>query len=105
MASTQRYVQWVKAKKCWRFRRRVPDEIRHLIGKREWVDTLPARKRAEAERLAIPLIAETNRIIQLAEAGNWPPVDDDEIEALAHGWWAWFMGEPVKRWVARCGGN
>jgi integrase len=105
MAAVQHYVQWIEAKKCWRFRRRVPDEIRDLIGQREWVGTLAARTRTEAQRLAIPHIAETNRIIELARAGNWPPVDDDEIEILARGWWKWFEGEPVKRWIARCGGR
>jgi len=53
----------------------------------------------------MPLIVETNRIIQLAEAGNWPPINDDEIDLVARGWWDWFVGAPVERWVSRCGGN
>jgi len=105
MASAQRYVQWVESKRCWRFRRRVPGHLRDLIGQTEWIAILPARNRIEAERLAIPHIDETNRIIQLAERGNWPPIGDDEIEALAIGWWEWFEGEPIKRWLDRCGGN
>lgn len=105
MASAQRYVQWVESKRCWRFRRRVPGHLRDLIGQTEWIAMLPARNRIEAERLAIPHIDETNRIIQLAEKGNWPPIGDDEIEVLAIGWWEWFEGEPIKRWLDRCGGN
>jgi hypothetical protein len=62
MASGQRYVQWLKSKRCWRFRRRVPGHLRELIGKTEWIEILPARDRTEAERLAIPYIDETNRI-------------------------------------------
>jgi integrase len=105
MTSTQRYVQWLESKKCWRFRRRIPGHLRDLIGQTEWIETLPARNRTEAERLAIPHIDETNRIIRLAERGNWPPIGDTDIEALALGWWDWFQGEPIKRWVDRCGGN
>ncbi len=105
MASEQPYVQWHKTKRCWRFRRRIPDQLRDLIGQSEWVETLPARNRAEADRLAIPHIEETNRVIQLAQRGNWPPIGDDEIEALALGWWEWFQGEPIKRWIDRCGGS
>ena len=78
---------------AWRFRRRVPDNLRQIVGKREWTDTLPARNRAEAERLAIPLIDQTNRIIQLASAGNWPPVADDTIDVLSFGWWRLFQLE------------
>ena len=89
----QTYVQWFEPTKAWRFRRRVPDHLRQIIGKREWTETLPARNRAEAERLAIPLIDETNRIIQLASAGNWPPVADDIIDALSFGWWRLFQLE------------
>jgi hypothetical protein len=61
-----------------------------VIGKREWRQTLKARSRAEAEREAIPLLDETNRTIDLALAGNWPPISDEEIEAVAVGWWIEF---------------
>jgi hypothetical protein len=105
MASAQRYVQWVESKRCWRFRRRVLAHLRDLIGQTEWIAILPARNRTEAERLAISHIDDTNRIIQLAEKGNWPPVGDDEIEVLAIAWWEWFEGQPIKRWLDRCGGN
>ena len=61
-----------------------------VIGKREWRQTLKARSRADAEREAIPLLDETNRTIDLALAGNWPPISDEEIEAVAVGWWIEF---------------
>lgn len=38
-----------------------------------------------------PLIDETDRIIALAEAGNWPPIEDDDIEAIAEAWWRVFQ--------------
>jgi hypothetical protein len=90
MASGQRYVQWLKSKRCWRFPRRVPGRLRNPIGQTEWIEILPALNRSEADRLAIPHIDETNRIIQLAKRGNWPPISDDEVEVLANGWWEWF---------------
>jgi hypothetical protein len=61
-----------------------------VIGKREWRQTLKAYSRADAEREALPLLDETNRTIDLALAGNWPPISDDEIEAVAVGWWSDF---------------
>ena len=85
-----RYVLWRSDRECWWFRRPVPGDLVGLIGKREWRQTLKARSRADAEREAIPLLDETNRTIDLALAGNWPPVSDDEIEAVAIGWWSEF---------------
>jgi integrase len=100
----QTYVQWFEPTKAWRFRRRVPDHLREIVGKREWTDTLPARSRAEAERLAIPLINETHRIIQLAEAGNWPPIAEAVIDSLALGWWRLFQLERSRQ-IPKPGGG
>src|SRR5262249_46356742 len=36
-------------------------------------------------------IEKTDRIIALAEGGNWPPVPDEDIEIVASAWW---YGEP-----------
>lgn len=85
-----RFVLWRSDRYCWWFRRPVPSELVGVIGKREWRQTLKARSRADAEREAIPLLDETNRTIDLALAGNWPPISDDEIEAIAVGWWIEF---------------
>jgi hypothetical protein len=69
----------------------VPGDLVEIIGKAEWRKTLAARSRPEAEREAIRLFDETNRTIDLALAGNWPPVSDAEIEAVAWGWWSDFF--------------
>jgi hypothetical protein len=61
----------------------VPSNLVEIIGKAEWRQTLAARGRPEAEREAIRLLDETNRTIELVLAGNWPPVSDAEIEAVA----------------------
>ena len=100
-----RFVLWRSDRDCWWFRRAVPGDLVGLIGKREWRQTLNASSRADAEREAIPLLDETNRTIDLALAGNWPPVSDDEIEAIAVGWWSEFRETRLselrrdKRWA------
>jgi hypothetical protein len=98
-----RFVLWRSDRNCWWFRRAVPGELVGLIGKREWRQTLKARSRAEAEREAIPLLDETNRTIDLALAGNWPPVSDDEIEAVAVGWWSEFRETRLTELTGRKG--
>jgi integrase len=87
----QTYLQWFPPTRSWRFRRVVPDHLRSIIGKREFTQTLRGKDRGEAERLVRPLIEQTDRIIALAEAGNWPPIEDEDIEALAEGWWRLFQ--------------
>jgi integrase len=83
----QRYLQWFEPTRSWRFRRFVPETLRSIIGKTEWTETLKARTENEAIRQMLPHITETDRIIALAEVGNWPPVSDEDIELVAHAWW------------------
>jgi hypothetical protein len=52
-----------------------------------------SREPTEAKRQRQYHLEKTDRIIVLAEAGNWPEIDDDEIEALAEGWWRLFQLE------------
>jgi len=86
-----RYVLWRPDKQRWWFRRRVPGYLVAIIGKPEWRRTLAGRSRADAEHEAIPVLDETNRIIALAERGNWPPISDDTIDDLSLGWWRLFQ--------------
>lgn len=88
VATNQKYLQWLETEGCWRFRRVVPLNLRETIGKTEWTERLKARTENEAIRLMLPHIAETDRIIALAEAGNWPPVSDDDVEMIANAWWS-----------------
>jgi hypothetical protein len=87
----QRYLQWFKPTNAWRFRRAVPHHLRAIVGKWEWTETLSARTEAESIRLVLPHIEKTDRIIALADAGNWPPVPDEDVHDLAFAWWT---GEP-----------
>jgi integrase len=88
----ERYLQWFKPTRAYRFRRAVPTHLRPIIGQSEWTETL-SRDVPEAKRQLRVHIERTDRILSLAEAGNWPEIDDDEIEALAEGWWRLFQLE------------
>jgi integrase len=88
----ERYLQWFKPTRAYRFRRAVPTHLRPIIGHSEWTETL-SRDLAEAKRQLRAHIERTDRILTLAEAGNWPEVNEEEIEALAEGWWRLFQLE------------
>jgi hypothetical protein len=81
-----------------RFRRRVPDHLVGLIGKREWVQSLGTKNRAEANRLVIPHIERTNEDIRDAEQGNWPRIDDGRLSDISGQWWQWHL-EVRAKWL------
>src|SRR5215467_1332042 len=85
-ATGQRYLQWLDTTRSWRFRRVVPKDLRERIGLGEWTETLKARTENEAIRLLQPHIARTDRIVALAEAGNWPPIPDEDIDVVLCAW-------------------
>ena len=88
------YVQpW---KGSYRFRRRVPDHLVGVFGKREWVQALGTKNRAEANRLVIPHIERTNEDIRDAELGNWPRIDDERLSDIASEWWEWHLEARAK---------
>jgi hypothetical protein len=78
----ERYLQWFEPTRAYRFRRVVPKHLRSIIGLSEWTETL-SRNHDEAKRQRQAHIEMTDRILALAKAGNWPEIDDDEIEAVA----------------------
>ena len=79
------YVQQWKG--SYRFRRRVPDHLKPIIGKPEWVAALGTKDKAEANRLVVPHIGRTDQIISDAERGDYPPLPHDRIEPIACDWW------------------
>src|SRR5580704_10656198 len=82
------YVRPVPGKKNrWWFRRRVPGDLIKTIGNPEWRYWLNARNEVEARREGIPYLDETDRIIKLAQTGDWPVLDYEQVEAVATGWW------------------
>jgi integrase len=86
--------QW---KGSYRFRRRVPDHLVEVIGKRAWLEALGTISKAEANRLVLPHIERTNQIIADAEVGNWPPIDEGRVCEIADEWWQWFLEGVAKR--------
>ena len=88
----QQYLQWFTPTRAHRFRRAVPKDLQPIIGLSEWTDTL-SHDPAERARQLHTHVEQTDRIIALAEAGNWPLIEDDDIEALAEGWWRLFQLE------------
>jgi len=91
VATNQTYLQWLDTYGSWRFRRTVPKNLRERIGQTEWTETLKARTENEAIRAMQPHIRETDRIIALAEAGNWPPIPDEDVDLV---FCAWRTAEP-----------
>jgi len=88
------YVQQWKG--SYRFRRRVPDHLKPIIGEPEWVAALGTKDKAEANRLVVPHIGRTDQIIRDAERGDYPPLPNDRIEPIACDWWRWFCEERAK---------
>jgi hypothetical protein len=86
----ERYLQWFKPTRAYRFRRAVPAHLRSIIGQSEWTETL-SRDLAEAKRQLRVHIERTDRILALAEAGNWPEV------TLLHGS-ASGRSDPMPSW-------
>ena len=71
----------------WRVRMVVPPELGRGMRKKTLVRSTSTRSKREAKSRAAPIIAEFRAEI----AG--PPFEDDEIEALAEGWWRLFQLE------------
>ena len=94
MARYMPYVQFWKG--SYRFRRRVPDHLKTIIGKFEWVAALETKDKADANRLVVPHIARTDQIIRDAERGDYPPLPSEHVEPIAHDWWRWFCQERAK---------
>lgn len=62
------YLPPIKAGQNYKFRRRVPTELRAIIGQREWSITLETKDREEAKRRVPFHTIETNRLIAEARA-------------------------------------
>jgi hypothetical protein len=75
------YLQLWKGK--WRVRKPIPRSVREVIGREQYLTRgLGTAARAEADRLAIPVLAEFQDVIERAERGDWPPLDDEGAELL-----------------------
>jgi integrase len=100
------YLQFWKG--TWRVRKPVPKAARAAIGRPYLTRSLGTANRTEANGLAVQVIAEFLEIIRLAEAGEWPPMDEHQVESTVLKWYQWFVksrgsrfhpGVHPKRWA------
>jgi integrase len=84
--SVMPYIQPHKGK--FRFRRKVPKHLIPVMGSDVIVAQLGTADSKEADRLVVPHIKRTDEMFAAAEAGEWPPRSDQEIEFIAHEWWS-----------------
>jgi integrase len=100
------YLQFWKG--TWRVRKPVPKAARAAVGRSYLTRSLGTANRTEANRLAVQVIAEFLETIRLAEVGEWPPIDEHQVESTALKWYQWFVksrgsrfhpGVDSKRWA------
>lgn len=72
------------------FRRRVPEDVRKVVGRAEWVESLKTRDFTEAKRLRNKKAVQTDREVELARARRAgeasPPLSPEHARALADAW-------------------
>jgi integrase len=74
----------------WRVRKPIPKSVQGAIGRGQYLTRgLGTSNRAEADRLAIPALAEFQDIIERAGRGDWPPLDAEGAEIIAYKWAGW----------------
>jgi integrase len=73
----------------WRVRLPIPRPLQPIFGKARLIESLGTKNETEAKRLAIPVLAKFQDMIQLAEDGAWPPPDEATIDQIASGWAKW----------------
>src|SRR5215469_6758524 len=96
------YLQFWKGN--WRVRKPVPKSVQALIGRGQYLTRgLGTADRAEADRLAIPILAEFQDIIGRAERGDWPPFDPEWGDFLAYKWRGWAKRNNPERVEAGSG--
>ena len=74
----------------WRVRKPIPKSVQGAIGRGQYLTRgLGTSNRAEADRLAIPVLAEFQDILERAGRGDWPPLDAEGAEIIAYKWAGW----------------
>ena len=82
------YLQPWKGK--WRVRKPIPKAVQPVLGRGQYLTRgLKTPNRAEADRLSIPVVAEFEAMIELAERGEWPPLTGEMFELIAYQWSSW----------------
>src|SRR5260370_31857220 len=74
----------------WRVRQPIPKSGQGVIRRGQYLTRgLGTSNRAEADRLAIPVLAEFQDIIERARRGDWPALDAEGAEFIAYKWAGW----------------
>jgi hypothetical protein len=73
----------------WWFRRVVPGKYRAVIGKREIIESLDTKDRAEATQRYFSVAKRANDLIEQAKSGKLPVRQDWEIRTLAKDFIEW----------------
>ena len=82
------YLQPWKGK--WRVRKPIPKAVQPVLNRGQYLTrSLGTSNRTEADRLSIPIVAEFQEMIELAERGEWPPLSDEMFELIAYRWSSW----------------
>jgi integrase len=85
MRAQMPYLQLWKG--TYRVRKPVPKAIQPKIGRGQYLTrSLGTANRIEANRRAAAVLAEFQNIIDLARRDEWPPLSDEAIASIAHGW-------------------
>lgn len=86
MSKMASYLQFQSDKGLWRYRRPVPPECQSALGKKLILQALGTRSEPEAKRLAVPLIDRDNQLFADIIAGDYPRLQDEAVEIVAHHW-------------------
>lgn len=84
----------------FRYQRRVPAELRAVIGRKHIIENLKTKSRHTAERLSAPVHAQIEAMFDAARRGEWPPISDELVEIAANHWLRWCNPEPID-WETR----
>jgi hypothetical protein len=89
------FVEKHSKSRMYRYQRRVPVELRAVIGRKHIIENLKTKDRKTAERLSAPVHARIEEMFNAARRGEWPPISDESIEVAANLWLRWINPEPV----------
>jgi hypothetical protein len=90
----------------WRVRKPVPKSVQAIIGRGVYLTrSLGTSNRAEANRPAVPVIAEFDEMIQLAEKGEYPVVSLVGCDFIARQWASWADGGDNGYWIMADAGS
>jgi integrase len=74
----------------WRVRKPIPKAVQVILNRGQYLTrSLGTSNRAEADRFSIPVVAEFQEMIELAERGEWPPLNGEMFELIAYRWRSW----------------